>query len=114
MRDLDMGDVLADAARMEDDYFNRLFEDLEVLDPADLDRELYRYSIEARQGRKFSMDVVQMIGYIRLTRIQTTLCEGCLDRTGCDMCCPPDFTDYTVDQDAHYEQFGRPAFPNEY
>lgn len=117
MRDLDMSDVLADAQRMQDVYYDQLLHDLDTLEDAELDQTLYQHGIQARAGREFSMDVVQIIGYIRLTRINTTLCEGCLDRYGCDVCCPPTYMDWVGDamnRDAEEEMLGRPLFPNEY
>lgn len=118
MRDLDWSDVLDDADRMRDEYFMRLYNNIAILDDNALRKEIYRLGIEARAGREFSMDALRMAEIELTGRLITTLCEGCWNRTGCDMCCPPDFTDlygqYNAFDDGHYERFGRPAFPNEY
>lgn len=115
MKDLDMSDVLADAEDQKADYYNKLWIALECNSDEELGKVIYDYGIEAREGRHFSMDVLRMAETIRLTRIATTLCEGCLDRTGCDMCCPPDFDDYYgINREAEENMLGRPLFPNEY
>lgn len=118
MKDLDMGDVMADARRMEQDYYDQLMLDFDRLDDVELNRVLYINSITARSGvcHRNAITAVQIINYLRLARINTTLCEGCFDRTGCDMCCPDyyPFDGFGDDQDDHYERFGRPALPNEH
>lgn len=119
MRDLDMGDVMADASDMRDQYYNQIFNDLDRRFTPELEELRYKLGIQARGGNSFSQDVLGMLDHIMLTRTVTTLCEGCLGRTGCDMCCPPDFSlsdmypEYDPQTD-HYERFGRPEFPNEY
>ena len=113
MKDLDMSDVLADADRMKDEYYEQIFNYLVVLSDNELSQEIYRLGISARAGREFDMDCYQMAQEIHLVNIGA-ICEGCGNQGGCDMCCPPDFTDYGIDQDAHFARFGRPALPNEY
>lgn len=98
------------------DFAVALYIDLEKRDTPELEKLRYYLRIQAHEGNFYSTLTMRMIDYILLIRIATTLCEVCLGRTGCDMCCPSYFTDYYTydDQVAHYEQFGRPAFPNEY
>lgn len=118
MRDLDMSDVLEDANRLEQDYYDYMYRTHELADTPTLEQWRYQLGIVARET-SFPGTIMQlrMIDDILLSRLVTTLCEVCLGRTGCDMC-NPDYS-YLYDdgydmQHAHYEQFGRPAFPNEY
>jgi len=116
MRDLDMSDVLADADRMRDEYYDRLYMELEVLDLVELGRKLYWLGILARKGDQDAAMLVRMIGDIRLRQIATSLCEGCLDRYGCMMCCPWDDGGLADALNREHEEMalGRPLFPNEY
>jgi hypothetical protein len=91
-RDLDMSDVLADARDMEQDYLNRLFFELDKKSDAELGHDLYKVGDLARQGNYYAIDVTRTIEVILIHR-HSTLCEGCLGRHGCDMCCPPQFDD---------------------
>ncbi len=116
MADLDQSSVEADAARAYQDYLDRLYVHFDRHSDAELQHFRYNYGIFARSSG--NADEYLLLDHILLTR-HTTLCEGCLGRTGCDMCCPPDFDMADMypgydDQTAHYERFGRPALPNEY
>lgn len=118
MPDLDFSNVHADARVNYDDMLHRLFVTLDRHDVPTLERLRYKMRVEAQSGFPFDVDSLRMIETILLSRLVTTLCEGCLGRTGCDMCNPPDYSyldDYGFDrQTAHFERFGRPEFPNEY
>jgi len=116
MRDLDMGDVMDDARRLEDEYNDRLYRELEELDPAELGRKLYWIGILARKGDWDAIRLLRMIDTIRFDRINTTLCEGCWDRYGCMMCCPWDDGGLADALNREHEEMalGRPLFPNEY
>lgn len=118
MRDLDYADVLADASRLEQDYYDDKYRAYEVLDTPTLEQQRYWLGAVARE-MSFTESIVlmRMIDDILLARLAISLCEVCLGRTGCDMC-NPDYS-YLYDDDydmqhAYYEQLGRPAFPNEY
>lgn len=120
MKDLDWSDVEADADRMRDAQYNEQWLTFERMDDDELERLRYHMSITARSTDfSWTIDCLRMIDLLLLFR-HTTLCEGCLDRTGCDMCNPFDPYDFASafmtsdDADAHFERFGRPAFPNEY
>lgn len=115
MRDLDMSDVLADAQDMLDQHLMQMYNKLDQHTDAEL--EEFRYWARIRAHAEGDIYELRAIDDILLRRTATTLCEGCLDRYGCDMCCPPTFMDFhsgADDTDYHYEKFGRPALPNEY
>lgn len=119
MRDLDMSDVIADAREMERQSLDQMYFELDRLSDDGIRRVRYDEGAEARAGDHYSINMVIAADTILLHRTVTTLCEGCLGRYGCDMCCPPSFTLADMypgydESDAHYEQFGRPEFPNEY
>lgn len=120
MPDLDWSNVHNDVDFAYGDFLNRLFITLDRHSSPELQHLRYRQRIEVHKHNHVAdIDCLLMIESILLTRLATTLCEGCLGRTGCDICCPPNFTpadmypEYDPDT-AHYERFGRPAFPNEY
>lgn len=120
MKDLDWGDVLADAQRMRDEYYHEWFMTFDRMDTPTLEQTRYHLGIAARAtGFEASVDFLRMSDHILLTRIAHTLCEGCLNRYGCDMCNPPQFDMSDMypgydPQTDHYERFGRPELPNEY
>lgn len=96
MRDLDMGDVLADARNMEDQFWSQMWLEYDRKTDDELRELHYAASIRARaEGDIMEM---RLIDFILLGRMATTLCEGCLGRTGCDMCNPTqlDDTDYSA------------------
>lgn len=89
MPDLDMGDVLADAQRMLDEQWHWIWVEHDRKSDAELRELHYAASIRARaEGDTMEMRVID---FILIHRMATTLCEGCLNRTGCDMCCPPEY-----------------------
>ncbi len=110
-----MSDVLADADNMRADYFNALWMDLDRRSDWELQKTRYSIGIQAREGNPYSIECLVIMDQILLTR-HTSLCEGCLGRTGCDMCCPPDFSwmNDAYDREGQEEMLGRPLFPNEY
>lgn len=118
MKDLDMSDVIADGERMYQELIDMMYVEFNRDSDEELAHKRYKVGSLAREGNFYAIDATLVINHLLLTRTVTTLCEGCLDRTGCDMCCPPDFTEYDYpeydEQTAHFERFGRPAFPNEY
>lgn len=116
MRDLDMSDVLRDADDMHSQYLNTMYNEFDVKTDPELGELRYKAGTLAREGNIYAIEAVEMIDHILLGRIATSLCEGCLDRTGCDMCCPPDF-DWMADaynREAEENMLGRLLFPNEY
>lgn len=115
-RDLDMGDVMADAAAMRDEFLHQMWLEFDRKSDVELNEVLYKVGPTARGGNEYSILVTDCINHIMLSRTVTTLCEGCFDRTGCDMCCPPDF-DWMADaynREAEENMLGRPLFPNEW
>lgn len=111
-----MSDVLADAQDMRDAFLNELYARMDRKSDAELEHDRYKVGELARQGNFYAIDVVLCINCIMLHRTVTTLCEGCLDRYGCDMCCPPDFSRMAeaYNRELEAESLGRPLFPNEY
>lgn len=121
MRDLDWADVEADASRMRDQMMAAEWNRVAAAPDAELEAERYDLGIICRASAPwFETELLMLIDQELLSR-HTSLCEGCLGRTGCDMCCPPDaealmglnYPEYDPQFD-HFERFGRPAFPNEY
>lgn len=115
MRDLDQSDVDRDAQNMMDEYYQRMWYLFDDQSDAELGRTRYNRGAEAREGCLDAIMVVSCIDFILLHRMVTTLCEGCLGRTGCDMCCSSYYDEVNpFYDDQHFERFGRPEFPNEY
>jgi hypothetical protein len=100
---------------LKTDFEMDFYYQLEKLDTVELERLRYYMRVQAQNGNEYSTLALRIMDDILLRRLATSLCECCLGRTGCDMCNPPQFDDqYYIDQDAHFQRFGRPAFPNEY
>lgn len=116
MPDLDMSDVFADAEQMHRQFLQDMYNDLDRRPTPEVEKLRYMVGILAREGNYYAIDATVALNYIMLMRVTETICEGCRNQDGCDMCCPPDFDYYFggPDQDAHFERFGRPALPNEY
>ncbi len=100
---------------MQDLEKSRIYNEMDRMSDDELERERYWIAVRARtKSYEVSIEIMRMVDALLLRR-HTTLCECCLGRTGCDMCSPPEPWDrYASDEDWHYEQFGRPSFPNEY
>lgn len=117
MRDLDMSDVFDDAANAESRFMDSVLIEMDRLSDDQLRETRYKLGIAARRPvpDQYALRVIIGVDRILLSRTVTAICECCFGRTGCDMCQPYEFTDWgTIDQDAHFEKFGYPAFPNEY
>lgn len=102
---------------MDTDNLNAAWMTAEVMSDGDLLATRYYQRIEAQQtSDPLAIDILLLVERVWLTRHLYTLCEGCLGRTGCDMCCPPDFSWMVDDFNREYEEhmMGRPLFPNEY
>lgn len=113
MKDLDMSDVLADARDMLDQQLMRMYNEFDKLSDAELEEFRYWARIRAHaENDTFELRALDDI----LLRRHSTLCEGCLGRYGCEMCCPSDFS-WMADaynREAEENMLGRPLFPNEY
>lgn len=122
MPNLDWSNVHADADFEYNDFLNRMWTEFEHRDTVTLEHLRYSQRRWVVNGHDTvaDIDLLRMLDEVLLRRLATTLCEGCLGRTGCDMCRPPNWSmsdmypGYDDGADAHFERFGRPEFPNEY